>query len=315
MDCRVQWVRPCIAAMNSFPDVTPDLPARKSPHGGDPFRWAVTGLGLVSLLILGTLFVYLIWESLPVLFAEGWNFVSGGDWWVGETYGALPMIYGSFLVTGVALIFVLPLALGGAVFTSEFLSPGYRLIVKAMMELFAGVPGIIYGLLGVTLLAEGVKNLFGLIDGNTLLTAGLLLGVMVLPTIMTLSEDALHAVPGQVRDTGLSLGMTQWQTVAGAVIPQALPGIGGAIFLGLGRAMGETIAVMLVIGGLDKIPAPWYNLFAPGQSIPSKLGREAAEAIGSGLHWNALMGLGLILFLMVMILTLAGNLLLKRVRS
>ena len=112
----------------------------------------------------------------------------------------------------------------------------------------------------------------------------------------------------------MSLGLTKLQMITSAVIPQALPGIAGAIFLGLGRATGETIAVMLVIGGLDKIADPWYDLFAPAQSIASKLGRDAAEAIGSDQQWSALMALGLILFLMVMFLTLLGNLLLKRVR-
>ncbi len=269
-------------------------------------------MAFISLATVVMLFAFLVQQSLSVIAAEKWNFLFGLDWWAGETYGALPMIYGSLMVTGLALILVLPLALGGAVFTSEYLPARYRLWIKGLMELFAGVPGIIYGLLGVALLGGWVKNTFGLIDGNTLLTAALLLGIMVLPTIMTLAEDALHAVPGQYRDTAFSLGLMKWQVVLSAVIPKALPGIAGAVFLGLGRAMGETIAVMLVIGGLDKIPDPWFNVFASGQSIPSKLGREAAEAIGTDLQWSALMALGLTLFLMVMILTFMGNFFLKR---
>ena len=164
------------------------------------------------------------------------------------------------------------------------------------------------------LTAVWVRDVFGLIDGNTLFTAGLLLAVMILPTIMTLSEDALQAVPGEYRETALGLGLTRLETVWRAVLPQALPGIAGAVFLGMGRAMGETIAVMLVIGGLDRIPDPWYNLFQPGQSIPSKIGREAAESLGFGLQWHALIGLGLILFILVMTLSWTGNRLLRRVR-
>ena len=271
-------------------------------------------MSFVSLVLIAGLFGFLVLQSVPILAEQKWDFLLGRDWWAGEVYGALPMIYGSCMVTGVASLLVLPLALGGAIFTSEFLSAKQRLWVKAMMELFAGIPGIIYGLLGVALMAGWVKDSFGLIDGNTILTAGLLLGIMILPTILTLAEDALHAVPGCYRDTSLSLGLTKLQMIKSAVIPQALPGIAGAIFLGLGRAMGETIAVMLVIGGLDKIADPWYDLFAPAQSIASKLGREAAEAIGSGLQWSALMALGLVLFFMVMFLTMVGNLFLKRVR-
>ncbi|GJL77234.1 MAG: phosphate transport system permease protein [Nitrospinaceae bacterium] len=271
-------------------------------------------MALVSLACIAGLFAFLVMQSVPILSEQKWNFLLGQDWWAGEVYGALPLIYGSCMVTGLALLLVLPLAMGGAVFTSEFLSAQQRLWVKALMELFAGVPGIIYGLLGVGLLTGWVKDSFGLIDGNTILTAGLLLGIMILPTILTLSEDALNAVPGHYRDASLGLGLTKLQMVLSAVIPQALPGIAGAVFLGLGRAMGETIAVMLVIGGLDKIADPWYDLFAPAQSIASKLGREAAEAIGSDLQWSALMALGLILFLIVMFFSLLGNLLLKRAR-
>jgi phosphate transport system permease protein len=280
----------------------------------DLFHVIAAFMALISLGCVTGMFVFLVAQSVPILAEQKWNFLLGQDWWAGEVYGALPMVYGSCMVTGLALVLALPLAVGGAVFTSEFLSAKRRLWVKALMELFAGIPGIIYGLLGVAFLTGWVKESFGLIDGNTILTAGLLLGIMILPTILTLSEDALHAVPGQYRDSSLSLGLTKLQMITSAVIPEALPGIIGAIFLGLGRAMGETIAVMLVIGGLDKIADPWYDLFAPAQSIASKLGREAAEALGTDLQWSALIALGLVLFLMVMFFTLMGNLFLKRVR-
>ncbi len=289
------------------------IPARSNKV--DPLLWIVAPMAALSVVCAGTIFLYLLRESAPVFFAEGSGFLTRSDWWVGESYGAGSMIFGSFMVTGIALIIILPFALGGAVFTSEFLSPRWRLVIKSVMELLAGVPGIVYGLLGMSMLAVWVKSGFGLIDGNTIFTAGLLLGIMILPTIITLSEDALRSVPGEYRETALALGLTRIEMVWSTVIPQAVPGIIGAIFLGMGRAMGETIAVMLVIGGLDKIPAPWFDVFQAGQSIPSKLGREAAEAIGSGLHWNALMGLGLTLFLVVMTLSMAGNMFLKRVRT
>jgi phosphate transport system permease protein len=269
---------------------------------------------VLSLTIVLGLFAFLVLESIPIFRSEGGSFLTGRDWFPGESYGALPMIYGSFLVTGVALVLALPFALGSAVFASEFLAPRRRWLIKSLMELLAGVPGIVYGLLGVSFLTLWVKDFFGLIDGNVLLTAGLLLAVMVLPTIMTLSDDALHSVPGEYRDSALALGLTRWETLWRVVLPQALPGIAGAVFLGMGRVMGETIAVMLVIGGLDRVPQPWFNLFAPGQSIPSKLGREAAEALGAGLQWNALIGLGLILFVVVMGLSALGRTLIGRSR-
>lgn len=301
----------------------PSAAVRRSPPGyfkpvifagGGPFFWFAAAMAMVAAGCVITILVYLIRESLPVIRLEGWSFFFGRDWSVGESYGALPMVYGSLMVTGLALAMVLPFALGSAIFTAEFLPRRIRLLVKSVMELLAGVPGIIYGLIGVAVLAPWVKDAFGLVDGNAIVTAGILLAVMILPTIMTLSEDAISAVPGEYRDTALGLGFTKVETVFRVVFPHALPGIAGAIFLGLGRAMGETIAVMLVIGSLDRIPQPWFDIFSPGQSIPSKLGREAAEALGFGVHWSALMGLGLILFLMVTAVTLVGGLLLRRAR-
>ena len=274
--------------------------------------------GLLTALASGVvvfLFLFLVIQGQPAFTRMGFAFFSGEEWIPGETYGAWPLIYGSLVVTGLALLWVLPPALGCALFTSEYLRPKARVAMKAAMELLAGVPGILYGLLGVSFLAVWVRDVLGLIDGNTLLTASLLLAVMVLPTIMTLSEDACRAVPSEYRDTARALGLTRAEVVFGVVLPQALPGIAGAVLLGLGRAMGETVAVMLVIGGLDRVPLPWYDITQPGQNIPSKLGREAAEALGSGLHWNALIASGLVLFLMVMLFSLAGNLLLKRKRA
>jgi phosphate transport system permease protein len=283
------------------------------PERGPAFWWT----GFTALIASGTifiLFVSLVVESVPIFKAQGVSFLWGTDWFAGEAYGALPMIFGSLMVTGLAVVIVLPFALGSAILTSEFLNGRYRLMVKAAMELLAGVPGIIYGLIGIALLTAAVRDVFGLIDGNTLFTAGLLLAVMILPTVMTLAEDALRAVPGEFRDTALSLGLTRMEMVLKVVVPQALPGLAGAVFLGLGRAMGETIAVMLVIGGIDRIPQPWFDLFVPGQSIPSKIGREAAESLGFDLQWSALIALGLVLFVMVITLTLAGNLLLRKTR-
>ena len=276
----------------------------------DMDRWIFAGMNCIFLICAVGLGIFLLIESVPVMHAEGLGFWLGENWWVGETYGALPMICGSLIVTVLAVILVLPVALSGALFTSEYLLPSFRRKVKGTMEMLAGVPGIIYGLLGVSFLAGGIKDVFNLLDGNTLFTAGCLLAIMILPTVLTLSEDALHSVPSEFREASEGLGLTKLQTAVRVVIPQALPGIAGAVLLGIGRAMGETIAVMLVIGSLDRLSG--FNIFVSGQTIPSKLGREAAESLGSEGHWSALMGLGLTLFLMVAILTYCGNLISRR---
>jgi phosphate transport system permease protein len=274
--------------------------------------WVFAGLNLIFLCCVGGLFFFLIFESYPILKLHGFKFWLGQDWWVGETYGALPMLYGSTLVTALACLLVLPVTLAVAIFISEFLTSRSRRCVKALLELLAGVPGIVYGLLGVSFLSLWIKDIFGLLDGNTLATAGCLLSIMILPTVLTMSEDAMRAVPAEYRDNALGLGLSKWQTVTAVVLPQALPGIMGAVLLGIGRAMGETIAVMLVVGSLDRIPDPWFNIFSSGQTIPSKLGREAAESIGEGTHWSALMALGLTLFIMVLLINFLGNRFIKQ---
>jgi len=262
---------------------------------------------LISLSITGVIFIFLLRDSYPIFQYSGLKFFTGEEWYPGEVYGALPMFYGTAIVTLLALCLALPLGLGSALMASEFLSGRGRLLAKLIMELLAGIPGVVYGLLGMRLLTTAVRKTFGLVDGNCIFSAGALLGVMILPTIMTLSEDALRAVPREYREQALALGLTRSEMICFAVMPQALKGIVGAVLLALSRAMGETIAVMLVIGSLDRIPTPFYNIFATAQTITSKLGREAAEALGVGYHWNALVGLGLVLFIAVMAIALAGE--------
>ncbi|MFQ5442616.1 MAG: phosphate ABC transporter permease subunit PstC [Thermodesulfobacteriota bacterium] len=274
----------------------------------NPARLVFASAFIISISSVGVIFIFLVRGSIPVFGREGLGFLTGRDWYPGAVYGALPMIYGTAVVTFIAISIALPLGLGSAIITSEVLSGRSRLFIKMVMELMAGIPGVVYGLLGIVILTTAVKNLFGLIDGNSIFTAGVLLAMMVLPTIMTLSEDALRAVPEEFREQALALGLTRPESILYIVLPEAKKGIVSAVLLGVGRAMGETIAVMLVIGSLDRIPEPFYNVFTAAQTITSKLGRESAEALGVGYHWNALVALGLVLFVMVMGVTLMGDL-------
>lgn len=264
------------------------------------FIW---GSFFLSMGIVFFLFLFLFHESLPVIEKEGLGFFVGLEWRVGTSYGAWPMVYGTILVTALAVCFALPFGVGTAVVSSEFLSGRYRLFIKSIMELLAGIPGVVYGLLGMVFITTWVRWVFDLQDGNTLFTAGLILGIMILPTVMTLSDDAMRSVPREYRDQALALGLNKVETIFHVVFPNAIRGIMGGLLLGISRAMGETIAVMLVIGSVDRLPHPIYNIFSSSQTITSKLGREAAEAVGTIDHWSALMALGLVLFLMVLVVT------------
>lgn len=257
----------------------------------------------------------LAWESLPVLRHEGLSYVTGKNWYYRNAeFGALPMLYGSGVVAFIALVVAAPVAFGAAVFTSEYLPRRTRLAVKVVIELLAGIPSVVYGLLGIVLLRAWIYELiapFDPLSGDTLLTAGLLLGVMILPTIMTLADDALRSVPASQRIAARGLGLTKAETVLSITLPQARSGLIAAVLLGFGRALGETIAVFLVVGRQDnQLPDQLWSLrpiVEAGQTLTSKLGgAETNIAYGDPLHWAAMVGLGLMLMVVVGCVTWVG---------
>jgi phosphate transport system permease protein len=224
------------------------------------------------------------------------------------------MIYGSVMVAFFAVLVATPLGIGAALFTAEYLPRAARLAAKTVIELLAGVPSVVYGLLGILLLRDWIYELFArfdLLSGDTLLTAGVLLAVMILPTVVTLSDDALRAVPAMQRRAARALGLTRAESVLHVVLPQARRGLSSAVLLGLGRAFGETIAVFLVVGRQDnnfpEHPLSLRPLLESGQTLTSKLaGSETNIAYGDPLHWGAIVGLGLILLMLTGALTLIG---------
>lgn len=274
--------------------------------------YAFSGMAMAFLVLLAGLFLF---QSIPVWKHEGVHYLTGTKWFYRDLqFGTLPMIYGTAAVSIIALAMAAPLGIGAALFTSEFLPGRARLAVKIVIELLAGVPSVVYGLLGILFLRDWVYRLltpFDPLNGDTLLTAGLLLGVMVLPTVMTLSDDALVGVPHAQRLAARALGLTRTETALFVATPQARRGILAAVLLGLGRALGETIAVFLVVGRQDnQWPAKLLSLrplIESGQTLTSKLGgSETNIAYGDPLHWGAIVGLGFLLLLGVGVITLIG---------
>lgn len=224
-----------------------------------------------------------------------------------DKYGILSMLYGTAIVTFIALILAIPLGITTSIFTAEILPQKYRFIVKSLLELLAGIPSIIYGLIGVAFFSIWIQDFFQIQTGRTLLTAGILLSIMILPTIITLTDDALRSVPQKYREASKGLGLYDYETVKCTLLPIAKSNIIGAILLALGRALGETMAVMLVIGSIDEIASPFYNWLTPGQTITSKLGREITETAFGSVHFSALIFMGFILLLIVLSFTIIAQ--------
>ncbi|MCF6157846.1 MAG: phosphate ABC transporter permease subunit PstC [wastewater metagenome] len=263
---------------------------------------------IVCSTFISTAIIFLI---LIVLFLNSYDAVRDVGWdlfsltWnpPAARFGILPMFYGSVVVTVLSLGIAAPLGIFAAIFTSEILSPKYRIYVKSCLEVLAGIPSVIYGLIGVAFLSVWIGEWFHLQSGRTFFTAAILLSIMVLPTIITLCDDAFHNVPQKYREAAKGLGLYKHEVITGSVLPIAKTDIVGAVLLALGRALGETMAVMLVIGSIDKIPSPVYNLLTPGQTITSKLGREIAESAFGSLHFAVMIFMGIVLLTLVLGLT------------
>ena len=270
-------------------------------------------MSAVAFLAFAGAAVYLVAGSVPAFRHEGWKFFTGAWAYRQQEFGATAMLYGTTVVALIALVLAIPIAIGTAVFTSEICSRRLRMLLKVTVELLAGIPSVVYGLLGVLFLRDWMGSAFeqlriDVLSPDTLLTAGVLLAVMILPTIATLADDALHAVPRSVREAARGLGLTRGEAIVSIVLPRASSGIVAAALLGFGRAVGETIAVFLVVGRADNRLPDSLVSFAPladaGQTITSKLGgSETNIAVGDALHTSALFALALLLLIVVLAAT------------
>jgi len=268
---------------------------------------AVITSTIISMAIIVIVFAVIGLQGLQAIPEAGWSLLSR-SWNPGQgEYGILSMIYGTTAVTIVALLIAVPVGVLSAIVISELLPSRYRILVKSSLEVLAGIPSIIYGLLGVAVLSVLIGNLFDLSTGRTILAGGIILAIMILPIIITLTEDALQNVPSRYREAAKVLGLYNYEVMKDTILPIAKSDIIGGILLGLGRAMGETMAMMLVIGSLDRIPDPFYNILVPGQTITSKLGREIMESAFGSLHFNSMIFMGLLLMAAVFTVTIIAQ--------
>lgn len=289
---------------------------------GDEVSYLVSLICAVVIFVVVALIVAELWgNSQPAIKAFGWNFLRTSRWDPnGGHFGALPFIYGTCVTSAIALFIAVPLGVASAIFLAEMAPPKLSNLLTFLIELLAAVPSVIYGLLGIFVLLPVIrsyivpplKSAFGFVPlfegsfyGVSLLSAGLVLSVMIVPFIVSVSREVLLAVPTEQREAALALGATKWETTWDIVLPYARTGIFGSIFLALARALGETMAVTMVIGNTPAISA---SLLSPGYSIAAVIANEFAEASGD-LYVSSLILAGLVLFGLTIVINALARLL------
>jgi phosphate transport system permease protein len=265
----------------------------------------VLGFSAVGFVLL--IFFFLLREGVPVFFEVPLDNLFGTRWYpTFGLFGTMPLILGSILVTVTAIVIALPLGVATAVFIREVAPNWAREILKPTIEVLAGIPSVVLGFFGMTVIAPLVRETLGAPTGLTAFTGALILAYMALPTIISVAEDALDAVPKSYRDAGLAMGATQWQTIWRVVVPAARSGIVTAVMLGMGRAIGETMAVMMVTGNAARLPLTLDSLFRPVRTMTATIAAEMGEVAQGSVHYHALFGIGIILFVLTFIINLAA---------
>ncbi|MCR4403798.1 MAG: phosphate ABC transporter permease subunit PstC [Candidatus Acetothermia bacterium] len=269
-----------------------------------------------SIIILLLIMLFLFGEGLPLFRAYGlWDFLAGQFWAPTAEpprFGLLPLLLGSLWVTFGALLLAVPLGLGAAIYIAELAPAGLRELLKALVEVLAAIPSVVYGFFALVIIVPWVKASFHLPIGKTALSASLVLGVMALPTIVSLAEDALTGVPRGFREAALALGATKWQTIWRVTVPAALSGISTAVILGAGRAIGETMTVLMVSGMAPIIP---HSFLQPVRPLTATIAAEVGEAVWGSPHYHALFALGIVLFLLSLGINLLAEWLTSRYRG
>jgi phosphate ABC transporter permease protein PstC len=263
---------------------------------------------LSSLLFLFLIFIFILFEGLPLFLKIGLNKIILGFKWAPtkDSFGIFPMVVSSFLVTFGALVIGAPLGLSCAIYLSEYSGKKTKMFLKPALELLAGIPSVVYGFLGVIYIVPLVRNYLGG-SGFSLLSTSIVLGVMILPTIISISFDAIVSVPKTYREGSFAMGATKWQTIYKVIIPSAKSGILASFILGMGRAIGETMAVIMIAGNALKIPT---SILDPLRTLTGNIALELAYATGD--HRLSLFSTGVVLLVIIMILNYIANFGIKR---
>ncbi len=291
--------------------------------------WAVLGeraltvliylCGLSAILFVLSIFLFVFKEAAPVLVADKFKlsqFLFSPQWYptseVNVRYGVLAMIVGTFSVTGLSMVIAVPFGLGAAVYISEFCGPKMKETLKIVVELLAAIPSVVWGFIGLTVMSRLIVKYTGAPVGVNILNGGIILALMSVPIIVSIGEDALKAVPDSYREAGLALGATQWQLVWRVLLPAAKNGLLAAVLLGVGRGVGETMAVLMATGHAVQIP---HGILDSVRTLTANIAAELGEAPAGSDHYRVLFLTGVLLFLLTFLVNLTADLVIRGIRK
>ncbi|MEO0072099.1 MAG: phosphate ABC transporter permease subunit PstC [candidate division WOR-3 bacterium] len=278
------------------------------------FRTIASFCAFSSIIFLLAIIVSIFKEGLPIFKSYGvLRFLFTTSWHPTHeepTFGILALIIGSLAVTAGSLIVAVPLGVGSAIYLSEIANIKTRELLKPFVELLASIPSVIYGLFGMAFLAPVIMKIFKLSTGLNLFTASIVLGIMIVPIIASISEDVMSALPQDLREASYALGANKWETISRVILPAAKSGIFASIILGFGRAIGETMLVLMVAGGAAIIPK---SIFSPVRPMTSAIAAEMGETIVGSEHYHALFGIAIVLFIITFVSNIITELVRRRV--
>lgn len=289
---------------------------RTGPSGDKVISSVIRITGYSSILFVLLILIFLLREGVPALFSTPLKNLFSIRWYpIEELYGILPLFLGSLLVTIAATLIALPFGIGTAVFLAEVAPSWLRNILKPLIEILAGIPSVVLGFIGILVFAPFIRKFLDIPTGLTAFTGAVLLGLIAIPTIVSVAEDALDTVPDSYRQAALALGGTQWQTIWDVTLPAAKSGVLTAVMLGIGRSLGETMAVMMVTGNAPVMPLQLNSLFRPIRTMTATIASEMGEVASGSQHYEVLFFIGIVLFLLSLVINVSASLVSTRARG
>ncbi|MCX8157026.1 MAG: phosphate ABC transporter permease subunit PstC [Verrucomicrobiae bacterium] len=288
-------------------------------YGEKGLEWIIRVAGVSAIIFVLAIFFFVFREAAPILVSKDFSlsqFLFSTEWYptsaVNVRYGTLALTVGTFSVTILAMLIAVPFGLGGAIFVSEFCGPKTKEALKIIIELLAAIPSVVWGFIGLTVMSKIIMKLTGAPVGVNMLNGAIILALMSVPIIVSIGEDALKAVPDSYREAGLALGATQWQLVYRVLIPAAKNGLLAAVLLGVGRAVGETMAVLMATGHAVHIP---HSILDSVRTLTANIAAELGEAPAGSPHYRVLFLTGVLLFSITFVVNLAADLVVRGIRK